>query len=110
MTRPINLSSHKTIKFSTDQLNMLSAMYAAGDSLTNIGKSFGISRDAVASRLTTLGVEIRPPGRPARATPEVLVRIIAMRDKGRAWSEISRDLGFKPRYLQVLYRAVKRVV
>lgn len=110
MTRPINLNSYKTIKFSTGQLSMLAAMYAAGDSLTNIGKSFGISRDAVASRLTTMGIEIRPPGRPARATPEILVRIIAMRDKGRAWSEIGRDLGFKPRYLQVLYRATRKIV
>lgn len=110
MTRPINLSSHKTIHFSADQLNMLSAMYAAGDSLTNIGKSFGISRDAVASRLVTMGIELRGRGRPTRATPEIQVRIMAMRDSGKAWSEISRDLGFKPRYLQALYRAVKRFV
>lgn len=110
MTRQINLNSHKTVQFDADQLNMLSAMYAAGDSLSNIGKSFGISRDAVASRLATLGVELRGRGRPTRATPEILVRIIKMRDSGKAWSEIGRDLGFKPRYVQVLYRSVRGIV
>lgn len=107
MRKPIDLNFKGTIKFTDAQLSEMAEMYEAGTTVQDISARFGIGVDAVWGRLSAMGIKSRPVGRPPVFTPENMQAMIEMRRKNRAWSEISRDIGFHPCYLRRLFREYK---
>jgi hypothetical protein len=81
-------------------------LYESGMTAQQVGQVLGVSKDAVCTHLSRLGV-IRPgpPKKPLVSTE----RIVQLRDQGARWTEIGATVGMTPESVRARYWAAEGI-
>ena len=84
-------------------------LYESGMTAKQVGQALGVSKDAICTHLSRLGV-IRPG--PLKKPQVSTARIVQLRDQGAGWTEISATVGMTAESVRARYwtaNGVRRV-